>query len=67
MSYLLLIPFFLIFIIFIIFMKSDLYAHEHDASTNKEIETFNTNFKALENLEIDNNYYITNNHIYNIK
>ncbi|WP_262887132.1 hypothetical protein [Winogradskyella litoriviva] len=43
-------------------MKPDIYAHEHDASINEEIEKFNANFKEL---EIENNYYIDNNHIYN--
>lgn len=65
MSYLLLIPFFIIFGIYIIYSKPDLYAHEHDASINKEIENFNTNFKALEKLEIENNYFISDKHIYN--
>lgn len=63
-TFILLIPFFILFTVFIFFCKSDLYAHEHDASINKEIESFNANFKELENLEIENNYYINNNHIY---
>ncbi|RED45413.1 hypothetical protein DFQ10_102282 [Winogradskyella eximia] len=67
MTYLLLIPFFIIFGIYIIYSKPDLYAHEHDASINKEIENFNANFKVLENLEIENNYFINNNHLYNNK
>ncbi len=67
MTYLLLIPFFIIFCIYIIYSKPDLYAHEHDASINKEIENFNANFKALENLKIENNYFINNNHVYNNK
>ena len=65
MAVLLLIPFFIFFTIFILFMKPDIYAHEHDASINEEIEKFNANFKELENLEITNNYYMDNNHIYN--
>ncbi|WP_179338534.1 hypothetical protein [Winogradskyella ludwigii] len=65
MSFILLIPFFIFLIAFIIFSKRDLYAHEHEASFNEEIENFNANFKALENLEIKNNYHINNNHIYN--
>ena len=65
MELLFLILFFIGFAIFILHSKSDLYIHEHDASIKKEIESFDANFKELENLEIDNKYYLSNDHIYN--
>lgn len=64
MSYLLLIPFFIFFSIFILFSKVDLYAHQNDASKNREIESFKSNFEDLQNLNIENNYCTNNNHIY---
>lgn len=64
MSFLLLIPFFIIFTIFAIYSKSDLYAHQHYASLKEEKETFSTNFKELEDLDIEINYNISNDHLY---
>ncbi|WP_340156109.1 hypothetical protein [uncultured Winogradskyella sp.] len=60
----LLILFFILFLIYAIYSKSDLYAHEHDASIKNEIDKFNGNYKELENLDIEENYFTSNNHIY---
>ncbi|WP_299109536.1 hypothetical protein [uncultured Winogradskyella sp.] len=60
----LLILFFILFLIYTIYSKSDLYAHEHDASIKNEIDKFNGNYKELENLDIEENYFTSNNHIY---
>lgn len=65
MEILFLILFFIFFLIYGIYAKSDLYAHEHDKSTRDEINTFNANYKALENLDLEEHYKISNNHIYN--
>lgn len=65
MSYLLLIPFFIFFIIYIIYSKSDLYAHEHDATLKEELDNFDTNFRTLDNLEVQNKYYMKADHVYN--
>ncbi|MEP5254657.1 MAG: hypothetical protein ABJQ39_06305 [Winogradskyella arenosi] len=67
MTYVVLIPFFIIFIIFFICSKPDLYTHQHEASTIKALDNFNANFKAIEDLEIENNYKTSNTHIYNSK
>ncbi|MBF8149979.1 hypothetical protein ITJ86_08715 [Winogradskyella sp. F6397] len=67
MSLIVLIPFFIFFAIFIFYSKADLYAHEHDASINREIGNFQSNFEDLQNLNIENNYYLNNNHIYSDK
>ena len=55
------------FAIFALNSKSDLYAHEHDSSIQKELDDFNTNFKELENIEINNSYSLSNEHLYNNK
>lgn len=60
----LLILFFILFLIYTIYSKSDLYAYEHDASIKNEIDKFNGNYKELENLDIEENYFTSNNHIY---
>lgn len=60
----LLILFFILFLIFAIYSKSDLYAHEHDASIRNEIKKFNSNYKELENLDIEESYFTENSHIY---
>ncbi|MDN3493276.1 hypothetical protein [Winogradskyella bathintestinalis] len=65
MSYLLLIPFFIFFIIYIIYSKSDLYAHEHDTTLKEELDNFDTNFRTLDNLEVQNKYYMKADHVYN--
>jgi hypothetical protein len=62
-----LILFFLCFIIYAIFSKSDLYIHQHDADIKTELDKFNTNFKDLENLDINKNYSLGTNHIYDNK
>jgi hypothetical protein len=62
-----LILFFICFAIYTIFSKSDLYSHQHDASIKRELDKFNTNFKDLENLEINNNYSVGMSHIYDNK
>ena len=65
MSYLLLIPFFLIFIIFFVSFKSDLNAQEYDNKINYEIKTFDYNYKEIQSLEDDENFYkLNNNHLY---
>ena len=61
----LLIAFFVLLIIYVIYSKSDLYVNEHNASINQEINKFKANFKELENLDINNNYHMANDHIYN--
>ena len=61
----LLIAFFVLLIIYVIYSKSDLYVNEHNASINQEIDKFNANFKELKNIDIDNNYHMANDHIYN--
>ena len=48
-------------------MKPDLYSHQHDASIQKEIDNFNSNFKELDNVQIDHTYSLSNDHIYNNK
>ena len=53
------------FLIFCIYAKSDLYSHEHDAKTQEEIKTFNTNYNVLEKLDVKERYTISNDHIYN--
>ena len=62
-----LILFFICFVIYAMYSKSDLYSHQHDASTQTELDKFNTNFKDLENLEINKNYSIGMDHIYDNK
>ena len=65
MSYLLLIPFFLIFIIFFVSFKSDLNAQEYDNNINDELKTFDYNYKEIQSLEDDDNFYkLNNNHLY---
>ena len=61
----LLIAFFVLLIIYVIYSKSDLYANEHNASINQEINKFKANFKELEKLDVNNNYHMDNDHIYN--
>ena len=67
MSFLFTIIFLIMFAIFALNSKSDLYAHEHDSSIQKELDDFNTNFKELENIEINNSYSLSNEHLYNNK
>ncbi|MCT4629633.1 hypothetical protein [Winogradskyella sp.] len=65
MEYIFLFIFLILFAVFVIFSKSDLYAHQHDAAHKKELENFNSNYKALEELDVSkNNYKINNNHLY---
>ncbi|MAB47887.1 MAG: hypothetical protein CMC05_04575 [Flavobacteriaceae bacterium] len=65
MSYLLLIPFFLVFIIFCVSFKSDLNAQEYDNKINDELKTFDYNYKEIQSLEDDENFYkLNNNHLY---
>lgn len=67
MEILSLILFLLCFILYTIFSKSDLYYHQHDASIKTELEKFNTNFNDLDDLDIDKNYFLGTDHIYNSK
>ncbi len=65
MSYLLLIPFFLVFIIFFVSFKSDLNSQEYDNMINDELKTFDYNYKEIQSLEDDENYYkLSNTHLY---
>ncbi len=65
MTFAFLFIFFSIFIVYVIFSKADLYAHEHESSIRKEIDRFDTNVERLKNLDIDgNDYRITDNHLY---
>jgi len=57
--------FFVFFLFFCVYAKSDLYSHEYDAKTQEEIKTFNTNYNLLEKLDVEERYTISNDHIYN--
>lgn len=66
MTYVGLFIFFLVFIIFCISFKSDLYIHQHDNAINDELDTFNTNFETLKALDGDTtcDYKISDAHLY---
>ena len=65
MEILVLIIFFILFSIYCIYAKSDLYAHEHESDYREEIKKFETNYTDLENLDIEQNYLTGDNHLYN--
>ena len=62
-----LIFFLIVYVLFAMFSKSDLYAHEHDSSLKEELDNFDSNFKVLQDLDINNNYTLITDHIYNTK
>ena len=44
--------------------KKHLYAHQHESSIKKEVDTFEKNLEALKKIDLSNNYRIGSNHIY---
>jgi hypothetical protein len=59
-------PLIFVIIVFVlgILAKRILYVDEHEASILNELNTFDDNFQAMENLDKESDYKLGSNHLY---
>ncbi|WP_152975611.1 hypothetical protein [Lacinutrix himadriensis] len=57
------VTFCIVILILAFFIKKDLYTNEHEADISNELDTFDTNFKAIQEIEITD-YQLGSGHLY---